>query len=214
MGGGSPRPRTKVVAASSSHPLSHQRRRAPPNPLATPPPPLLHPPPSFLRPPPVIPAQAGTTSRARQPTPTPPPPNLPPERGEVRWGVEARDHAQSLLRPAPVIHAATSAGAHQTPPATPPPSFLRPPPSFLRRQEPRRAPANPPPNPFPNSSLPPLRGEVRWGVEARDRARSLLRPISSRPPSRWSCRAHPPKRKTRGRMSLCPLLSHTCGHSR
>ena len=43
-----------------------------------------------------------------------------------------------------------------------------PPPSFLRRQEPT-APQHSFPAPFPNSSLPPSRGEVRWGVRGRDR---------------------------------------------
>ncbi len=42
---------------------------------------------------PVIPAQAGTT---RTPTLPPSPPNLPPSRGEVRWGVGAPSQRQPL----------------------------------------------------------------------------------------------------------------------
>ena len=55
------------------------------------------------------------------------------------------------------------------------PSFLCPLPSFLRRQEPTTK------NTilFPNSSLPPSRGEVRWGVERREPTRqSRCAPIA------------------------------------
>ena len=87
--------------------------------------------------------------------------------------------------------------APPTPPITPPPSpsFLRPlpvipapplrhscapSPSFLRRQEPP-PPPNPPP--FPNSSLPPLRGEVRWGVGGHEPATTAA-PSPNRPLNR------------------------------
>jgi len=51
-------------------------------------------------------------------------------------------------------------------PLTPPPRHSCAPPLFLRRQEPRLSHTSAPP--FPNSSLPPLRGEVRWGVGRRE----------------------------------------------
>ncbi len=52
----------------------------------------------------------------------------------------------------------------------PSPSFLRPSPSFLRRQEPTH------PNTLSssNSSLPPSRGEVRWGVRGNERLPTTL----------------------------------------
>ena len=59
------------------------------------------------------------------------------------------------------------------------PSFLRSHPSFLRRQEPPTKP-NPHLFPFPNSSLPPFRGEARWGVEAREPAPPVM-PRPDRP---------------------------------
>ena len=46
-------------------------------------------------------------------------------------------------------------------------------PSFLRRQEPT-SPQYSFPAPFPNSSLPPSRGEVRWGVEGCERLPTAL----------------------------------------
>ena len=55
-------------------------------------------------------------------------------------------------------------------PCAPHPPPLRPQPSFLRRQEPT-SPQHFFPPPFPNSSLPPSRGEVRWGVERRAQLR-------------------------------------------
>ena len=100
----------------------------------------LHPPAVIPAPPSVIPAQAGTTHQAR-PAPIPTP---------------------RLRRPRPLRHTCPF-------------------PSFLRRQEPRRSPTpalaasispRPPPTrhprPFPNSSLPPTRGEVRWGVGSHE----------------------------------------------
>ena len=58
--------------------------------------------------------------------------------------------------------------------------------SFLRRQEPAQAGtarAHPPPLPhFPNSSLPPFRGEARWGVGSTERAQKQLRAPSPTPP--------------------------------
>ena len=79
-------------------------------------------------------------------TASPTPPTLPPL------------PLRSVARP-PIAH------------PTPPPSFPRLSPSFLRRQEPtlRRGhlttlTSRPALTHFPNSSLPPSRGEVRWGV--------------------------------------------------
>ena len=46
-------------------------------------------------------------------------------------------------------------------------------PSFLRRQEPT-SPQYSFPAPFPNSSLPPSRGEARWGVEGCERLPTAL----------------------------------------
>ena len=97
-----------------------------------------------------------------------------------------------------------------SPPINPPAHLHHPcasPPSFLRRQEPRAPHATPHPKhmrrwpPFrpppsqkgrvPNSSLPPFRGEVRWGVGRREHHQPLsptpqfaplLRPPLSPPP--------------------------------
>ncbi len=122
-------------------------------------------PPSFLRR--QEPAQTGTRAgsnpRRQQPT-TPqhsfPSPfsnsSLPPLRGEVRWGVRGHEPPPPPALHAPITHATRHA-----------PSFPRHPPSFLRRQQPT-APQHPFPAPFPNSSLPPSRGEVRWGVERHE----------------------------------------------
>ena len=76
---------------------------------------------------------------------------------------------------------ATPRSPTPAPPSPPAPLFrhtLRPPPSFLRRQEPPPLPAT---LPLPNSSLPPPRGEVRWGVEANEPATPIA-PRPDRPP--------------------------------
>ena len=90
-------------------------------------------------------------------------------------------------------------------------------PSFLRRQEP---PNKPPPLPnssptydekgaqIPNSSLPPLRGEVRWGVERHEPAPPIA-PRPNRPrlsPFRHSCAGRNP-RLSPFRHSCAPLPS-------
>ena len=71
--------------------------------------------------------------------------------------------------------------------------------SCLRRNDGSVNPPTPTPAPFPNSSLPPSRGEVRWGVEAREprtkpRSQPDPPPATPAPPSRHSCagRNHPP----------------------
>ncbi len=69
----------------------------------------------------------------------------------------------------------------------PHPSFLRPSPSFLRRQEPTHPHI---PHPVPNSSLPPTRGEVRWGVGGPERPPAAERqpaPSKTHPHFRHSC---------------------------
>ena len=96
------------------------------------------------------------------------------------------------VTPAPPSVIPAQAGTHSPPLRHP----CAPPPSFLRRQEPirplsvtpappsvipapssvipaqagttQRAPPTNPTHPFPNSSLPPSRGEARWGVESHE----------------------------------------------
>ena len=109
--------------------------------------------------------------------------SLPPLRGEVRWGVGAPSLRQrSSGRPM----------STRSPRPTSPPSPLRPSPSFLRRQEPPLSPHTHPPHtrthttPFPNSSLPPFRGEVRWGVGGPERP-----PAAERQPAPSKAHPHP-----------------------
>ena len=139
-----------------------------------------------------IPVQAGT--RAHAPgaaTHTPPFPNssLPPSRGEARWGVGAPSQRQPLSNtPNRLSHHSRTPSCHSRALPVIPAPF----PSFLRRQEP---PATHTP-PFPNSSLPPSRGEVRWGVGAPSQHQPLSNtpnrlPHHSRAPPRHS-RAPPP----------------------
>ena len=103
----------------------------------------------------------------RNPHPHIPFPNssLPPSRGEVRWGVEAPSHRHQPCAPRSPI----SLLLRRIP---------RPPTSFLRPLRHSCAGRNPHPHIlFPNSSLPPSRGEVRWGVEEpRAAATSRARP--------------------------------------
>ena len=85
--------------------------------------------------------------------------------------------------------------------ASTPPSFPRPLPSFLRRQEPT-APQHSFPAPIPNSSLPPSRGEVRWGVRGREPPPAAEPPpapperihasVIPAPPPRHSCAGRNP----------------------
>ena len=152
-------------------------------------------PPSFLR-----------RQEPRTPAPAPSSPNssLPPTRGEVRWGVRGSERPPASEWPPALFESGLPASCRALPPSfprlspsfpypspsfpyplhhtyalsvtpTPSPSFLRPSPSFLRRQEPTHPHI---PYPFPNSSLPPTRGEVRWGVEASERP-----PASEWPPA-------------------------------
>ena len=110
--------------------------------------------------------------------------------GSPQAGSTSRTAPRSST-PLPLHHPAPFHHPRALPPPPRPSTIPAPPPSFLRRQEPgalqnASAPpssdghphavvstsaslsAAPPPHPhlLPNSSLPPLRGEVRWGVEA------------------------------------------------
>ena len=106
-----------------------------------------------------------------QPTPRPPLfPNssLPPSRGEVRWGVGRHERAPPLASHRDRLR-------HSSPPPPLPPPSLRP-----LLVIPAQAGTNPPL--FPNSSLPPSRGEVRWGVGAPSvRHQSRHAPIARGP---------------------------------
>ena len=143
---------------------------APPSVIPAPPSVIPAPPPSFLR------RQEPPANTHRSPNSS-----LPPSKGEVRWGVgvPSRPHRSCAPRsptPRPLRHSCTPS-VIPAPPSVipaPSPSYPRPHPSFLRRQEP---PANI--HRSPNSSLPPGRGEVRWGVG-----------VPSRP--HWSCAPRSP----------------------
>ncbi len=155
------------------------------------------PPPSFLRPSPsppaphrhscapsVIPAQAGTPRAHASP--------LPPSRGEVRWGVGGNERPPVFVsrsnRPRHPHHSRAPLRHPRPPPSPPPPtviaarnrhscaqpSFLPPPPhrhSCAGRNPRAHA---PPLSPFPNSYLPPSRGEVRWGVGGPERPPAIV----------------------------------------
>ena len=173
-------------------------------PVARPPIAHLAPPPSFLR-------------RQEPPTSTPtrfPNSSLPPSRGEVRWGVgghelsppsrarpnrsprspSAQSRAPQSLTPLPLRHS-----------CAPLPSFLRPlsvipaPPlrhsCAGRNHAPPRAShhAHQPPSshPFPNSSLPPSRGEVRWGVGGHEPSPPVARAPIAHPTPPPPSRARP-----------------------
>ena len=153
MGGGTPR--ASVIAAS------HPDR----------PPPLS-----------VIPRALSRHSCAGRnpPTPTPAPsPNssLPPFRGEVRWGVERREHPLSLLHTPIAPHTPIR---HTSPLSVIPhpyPSYHAP----LRHSCAGRNPPTSTPTPSPNSSLPPLRGGLGGGWNA---ARIRCRCFTPRSPPR------------------------------
>ena len=115
---------------------------------------VTHAPPSFLRP------HRHSCAVRNPPTPTPSPsPIHPSPLPGGRLGGGTKPRAGAPIAPHPIAHASPPSRPH-SPSHTPPPSFLRPLPSFLRRQEP----THPSVLLLPNSSLPPSRGEVRWGV--------------------------------------------------
>ncbi len=149
--------RTPPPKPTHPTPTVNQPRITPTPPPATPTPPpaalaqsrSVIPAPSL-----VIPAQAGTHPRDTTPFPNS---SLPPSRGEVRWGVGGPERAPpsvctTLSPPHPLPH-----------PAIPAPSLRH---SCAGRNHA----AHPTTTPFPNSSLPPSRGEVRWGVGGPERA--------------------------------------------
>ncbi len=192
MGGGRHRASTSARPPTPAPPTRHSRTPHPsviPAQAGTraPNPSFLRPKPSFLR----------RQEPPPPPNPTPPFPNssLPPFRGEARWGVESTEPP-----PAPA-------------PPHPHPSFPRPHPSFLRRQEPPRPPTPHPP--FPNSSLPPFRGEARWGVESTEPppAPAPPHPPSFPPPSSVIpapqssfLRRQEPRQGERGAVGACPYV--------
>ena len=171
-------PRANHTAPQSPAPL--------PQPSSPPPPPYPRSPSSFLR--------------RQEPKRTHPFPNssLPPLRGEVRWGVRRCEPAHQSHR-APIARTAPPNRHPRAPIArtAPPPPYPRSPSSFLRRQEPKRT------HLFPNSSLPPLRGEVRWGVRRREPRTNHTAPQSPAPlpstaiPAPQSPAPLPPNRHTR-----------------
>ena len=121
-------------------------------------------------------------------------PNRPPKLASATHAPSPSPHAPSpsFLRPSP--------------------SFLRSSPSFLRRQEPRLYPhPRAPPPQFtpplfqgrvPNSSLPPPRGEVRWGVGGHARATAVFQ-HPNRPPELASATTRPPRH-------FCAPPRHSC----
>ncbi len=148
----------------------------------------------------VIPAQAGTTHPNTHPFPNS---SLPPGRGEVRWGVGGHEPSPpSRARPDRSPH---SPSAQSRVPQSPlrSPSVIPAPPSVIPAQAGTHAPprvshhAHQPPSshPFPNSSLPPSRGEVRWGVGGHEPP----------PPSRAPRSLTPPSAQSRAPQSLTPL---------
>ena len=127
----------------------------------------------------------------------------------------ASQHHQS--RPAPIAHAALP--PHQRSPSYPHPlrTFPRPPiviPAPLPVIPAQAGTTHPTPL-FPNSSLPPSRGEVRWGVECREPAhQSRPTPITHATPPphpRFSViPPSPPYIPTPPNRHSCALPRHSC----
>ena len=195
MGGGTPRAAHQAPLAAPTHfrrscaPTRHSCAGRNPGGLpvwrATRTPPLRRPsPPHYPRT-----SRKTTLNTSRhpvQPTPTLfPNSSLPPFRGEVRWGVgstEPRTKPRSQRRltsvvPAPLLVIPAQAGTRRPSQfgarrGAPPPRRPSTSPHPRTRRETTlntsRHPAQPTPTLFPNSSLPPFRGEVRWGVERRE----------------------------------------------
>ena len=127
-----------------------------------PPPPARHAPITHASPSPSSPRPLRHSCAGRNHPP-------PPSRGEVRWGVRRPEPPPSALQ-APITHARPS-------PVIPAP------PSVIPAQAGTTLPTT---HPLPNSSLPPSRGEVRWGVERRATTAGPTRPDRPRrspPPS-------------------------------
>ncbi len=133
-------------------------------------------PPSFLR------RQEPTSPHLPSPPPSPIHPSPLPG-GRLGGGCEATRVCQPLSptprSPLPLFpHLSRRSRAPSVIPAPFPP--------FLRRQEPTPTTT---PNPFPNSSLPPGRGEVRWGVRGNARLPTALAYTPIAPPT---VATHPP----------------------
>ncbi len=171
---------TPTSSTYSDHPVrivaNHQQQAT--TPKRTPP---QAPNPVIPAPPqPVIPAQAGTTTSTHHAhphpvIPAPPPTVIPAQAGTRATPPSFRPPSRHSCAPPP------SFLRRQEPPHprtthTPIPSFPRPPPSFLRRQEPPHPRTHPPTPPLPNSSLPPFRGEARWGVGGHEPAPQFVSP--------------------------------------
>ena len=187
MGGGTPR----ASAVAASHP------DRPPRPYPSYHTPIRHTTPLSVIPRPspsycaplrhtsplsVIPAQAGTHPPQHPPPPPIHPSPLPGGRLGGGWNA-ARIRCRCFTPrspPTPLSIIPRPYPSYHTPirHTTPLSVILRSSPSFLRRQEP----PTPTPAPSPNSSLPPLRGEVRWGVGRRAHPLSLLHTPIAPPP--------------------------------
>ena len=144
----------------------------------------------------VIPAPHSSFLRRQEPTsphlPSPfPNSSLPPSRGEVRWGVRGNARLPTALAytpiapptiPAPLPSFPRPLRHTSAPPVIPAPlpSFLRP--SVIPAQAGTHLAPPPLPSPFPNSSLPPSRGEVRWGVRGNARLPTALAYTPIAPP--------------------------------
>ena len=190
MGGGTPRASTSARAAARTSP---ERIPLPPSFLRLPPP-------SFPRPLPRHSCAGRNPPHPNAPKPLPQEnSSLPPSRGEARWGVERRERPPAT-EPPPALSGAHPPTVIPAPltrhPCTPHPSFLRPL-SVIPAQVGTPQPPAPRIPPLPNSSLPPTRGEARWGVERRERP-----PAAEPPPALFG--AHPQSRHS------CAPIRHSC----
>ena len=207
MGGGSRKPPHQPRHTPIAHAALPSHLRSPSYPPLSYPPSSLcplrrtsNPLPSFLRPLSVIPAQAGTQALPTPPrTPSPIHPSPLPG-GRLGGGCEATNHPTNRATPdrpcSTSVTPTLSVVPAPLPPSVismPPPSHLQPSPrhscapspSFLRPLSviPAQAGTKLYPHPnthlHPNSSLPPFRGEVRWGVR-RPRATPPIAPLPDR----------------------------------
>ena len=185
MGGGKLRASTSGRAAARTPQPSVKPTLAIPTPLSRHP---RAPSPSFLRrqehTPPIHPSPLTHTTSF-------PNSSLPPSRGEVRWGVRGHERPPAAERQS----------APPSPPSNPPSPSPHPSPVIprapLRHSCAGRNPHAPNPTflaSSPNSSLPPFRGEVRWGVGSPERPPAAERqPAPPSPPSNPpSPSPHPP----------------------
>ena len=222
---GTPRPPAPQLAPTSrrhTQLLPHPPpTRHPPSPIHpsknthtphTPPPPPIHPSP-------LLGGRLGggweATTHHHPPSPTPraPPPPVP---SFLRRQEPPRPPPRHSCAPRSVIPA--QAGT-RTPPI---PSSLRPPLPVIPAQAGTRTPHPPlsphahphPTTPFPNSSLPPFRGEARWGVGGNDPPPPTLSHTPRTPPPRSVIPAQAGTRATPSpspsRHSCAPPFRHSC----